>query len=398
MVMEIMQHMIIQCIWFLVYGESLYGFFLGSKGLEVNGYFLSRIYGKSVLLVALAISAWLVYSICKEIKIDERKAKWGAFLFCSSILTFTAIGINGQTDILGIVFILLGLKAYIKKKKLSFLIFFMIAFTFKQYALFIFVPLLLLIEKKVWKIGINTAAVFLLHVFSDWVFDPNSQAMIEKKNFELDIFNRLLANRLPLVNASVPVVGVLLLIVCLYCYLHKEIKEQEEFYRLSIFVPLLAMAALFISFESSSYWYLHLAPYLAIMAVYNSANAKKCIMFETAALVCLTLANYGSRPWAYEIYGCSGMLLEKIFGSYNAVETPFMLTDFCQKVPITKHAGAFYAVYVVLLMAVIWLSRPEKIQQSDELPIRSYAWGRLWLNGAIICIPLVLFVYNVLFL
>lgn len=91
--------------------------FLGSRGLGVNDYFIARIYGKSILLVALAVSAWLIYSICRELKISQRNAKWGAFLFCSSILTFIAIGINGQTDILGIVFILLGLRAFIRKKE-----------------------------------------------------------------------------------------------------------------------------------------------------------------------------------------------------------------------------------------------------------------------------------------
>lgn len=372
--------------------------FLGSKGIDVTVNFFSRIYGKSILLVALVISAWLVYLICREIGINAKNSKWGAFLFCSSILTFTAIGINGQTDILGIVFILLGLRAYIKKKRLSFILLFMVAFTFKQYALFIFLPLLLLIEKKVWKIGISTTAVLLLHVVSDWIFAPSSPAMIQKKNFELDIFNRLMTNRFPLVNASVPVVGVLLLAVCIYCYLHREIKDDEEYYRLSIFIPLLSMSALFISFESSSYWYLHLAPYLAIMLVYNSANLKKCIMFETTALLCLTLGNYGSRAWAFEIYGCSGMLLEKIFGSYNQVENPFMLDQFCQKVPITKYAGAFYAVYVVFLLTVVWLSRPGEIRQSEETSVRIYAWARLFLNAAVIFIPLALFVYNVLFL
>ncbi len=250
--------------------------FLGARGLEVNDYFMARIYGKSILLFALAVSAWLVYSICRELKMPQRNAKWGAFLFCSSILTFIAIGINGQTDILGIVFILLGLRAFIRKKRIHFILFFMVAFTFKQYALFLFVPLLLLVEKKVWKIGVSTASVMVLHVLSDMVFGLNSPAIIEKKNFELHIFNRLLANRFPLVNASVPVVGVLLLAVCVYCYLHKEIKvARRSFTGFRVFVPALAMAALFISFESSSYWYLHLAPYLAILMVYNTGELKR---------------------------------------------------------------------------------------------------------------------------
>lgn len=370
--------------------------FWGSKGLEVNNYFLARIYGKSIYLVALAVSAWLICQICKEIGISKKNARWGAFLFCSSILTFIAIGINGQTDILGIVFILLGLRAFIRKNRIGFILFFMIAFTFKQYAVFIFVPLLLLVEKKVWKIGVSTAAVILLHSVSDRIFGLNSPGIIEKKNFELDIFNRLLANRLPLVNATVPVVGVLILVICVYCYLHKKIETDEEFYRLSIFVPLLSMAALFISFESSSYWYLHLAPYLAIMLVYNTKELKRGMLMETVSLLCLTLGNYGSRPWAFEIYGCSDMVLEKIFGSYDLVETPMMLSDFCQKVPITKYAGAFYAVFVVFLGTFVWLNRPSRIGTDENAPIRAYSYARLLLNAAVAFIPLALFVYNVL--
>lgn len=372
--------------------------FCGSKGLDVNAFYLARIYGKSVLPAALAVSAVLIYSICKELRLSRQQAGWGAFLFASSMCVFTAIGINGQTDILGIPFILLGLRAYIRRRRIPFVLWFMIAVMFKMYAFFIFAPLLLLAEKKLWKIGGSVAAVWALKVVQAVIFSPHSPAMAIKQQFELEIYNRLTVNRFPFVNGDVPTVLVLIILLCVYCYLHKEIEDVEEFHKYAVWVPMTAMVGLFISFESSSYWYLHLCPYLALMLVYNTANLKNNVLFETAGLIAVTLSNYGSRPWAFEIYGCHNMLLEKFFGNYNAVEEAYLLEQFAHRVSIVKYVGALNAVFVVTMLAFVWMNLPEKTGHETEKSIRGYAYARLFLNAAVAYIPLALFVYNLLFL
>lgn len=159
-----------------------------------------------------------------------------------------------------------------------------------------------------------------------------------------------------------------------------------------------AMVGLFISFESSSYWYLHLCPYLSLMLVYNTANLKNNVLFETAGLIAVTLSNYGSRPWAFEIYGCHNMLLEKFFGNYNAVEEAYLLEQFAHRVSIVKYVGALNAVFVVTMLAFVWMNLPEKTGHETEKSIRGYAYARLFLNAAVAYIPLALFVYNLLFL
>ena len=99
-----------------IWGIPLWILF-GAKGLDANASYLAKIYGKSVLLAALVVSTVLVYAICREIRLSTQQAAWGAFLFASSMCVFTAIGINGQTDILGIPFIMLGLRDYIKHRR-----------------------------------------------------------------------------------------------------------------------------------------------------------------------------------------------------------------------------------------------------------------------------------------
>lgn len=380
-----------------IWGIPLWIFY-GSKGLDVNSFYISKIYGKSVLLVALIISAVLVYSICKEIEVSDQHAKWGAFLFASSMCVFTAIGINGQTDILGIPFILLGLRAFIRHQRIRFIFWFMIAVMFKMYAFFIFVPLVLISEKKLWKIGGSVIAVWILKFVQAIIFDPQSPSMIIKQQFELDIYNRLTVNRLPFVNGDAPMVLVMIFILCVYCYLHKEIENEAEFRKFAIWIPVAAMIGFFVSFESSSYWYLHLCPYLSIILVYNTSNMKNNVLFETIGLAAITLSNYGSRPWAYEIYGCHDMLLEKFFGNYNDVQEIYVLDDFAHRVSIVKYVGALNVVFVILMLAFVWMNMPKKTDYDAEQNVKGYAYARLLLNVAVAYIPLIIFVYNLVFL
>ena len=378
-----------------VWGLPLW-IFWGSKGEVPTMFFMARLYGKCVYLIPLAITVFLVYKICRELKMSKERAMWGAFLYESSMMVYVAICLNGQTDIIGMVFILLGLWAYIKDERIKFLVFFALAVPFKQYALFLFVPLLVLREKKIWNIILNAIGSLSVLIVSNLLFDPLSPGIERKKIFELEIFNRLMANRLPLLDGSVPTPVVLLLAVCVFCFL-KEVRDEEERKRYAVFIPLLTMGCMFISFESSSYWYLHLAPYLSIMLVYNTNRTRHNLLFETVAMICLTLANYASRPWAFEVYAYCGMLLEKLFGNYNALETPFYLENFCQKIGITKYCGAFFSTYVVLLMSIIFINRPSQISSEEDtgLPMRGYAYLRMFANAAVAYIPGLLYLYNV---
>ncbi len=377
-----------------IWGAPLW-FFWGAKGISPLSSFVAKIYGKSIFLAAFAVTVFLVYFICKELKVSKERAIWGAFIYASSVMIYVSICLNGQTDILGLVFILAGILSYVRGRNVWFIIFYAIAVPFKMYALFTFVPLLLLREKKIWKIGVQTLGAISIRVISNMLFDPSSPAIQEKARFESELFNRLTAQRLPLLNGSVPVVILLLGVVCVFCYL-KQIESKEELDKYSVFIPLLAMGCLFVSFESSSYWYLHLTPFLAIMLVYNWGNMKICMLFESVAMICLTAANYATRAWAFEIYFYPEMALGKLFGDYNALETPVMLIDLCGRVGLVKYAGCVYAVYTVLLFTVIFLSRPSKINREGEnIPIRGYAVLRLAANAFVAYIPAILYLYNV---
>ena len=127
--------------------------------IEETSIFGTMLYGKTVLLAALIVSAIIIYRICKKINICESQAKWSVFLFLSSVVIFAEVGLIGQLDVMGFPFILLGIYFFQEKSKWKFILMFMIASSFKQFPFFIFVPLLLLIEKNVVKIGVESIIV-----------------------------------------------------------------------------------------------------------------------------------------------------------------------------------------------------------------------------------------------
>lgn len=88
-------------------------------GIEETSNMWIMLYSKSLYFVALAIVAYLICKICKNIGIDRVMAKWAAFLFLSSALVFAEIGIAGQLDVLGMPFTLLAIYYFQKKTEME---------------------------------------------------------------------------------------------------------------------------------------------------------------------------------------------------------------------------------------------------------------------------------------
>lgn len=150
------------------------------------------------------ISSLLIYKIGLEMGFDYKKSKLCAFVFLTTPIGFFSQFIFGQYDIFTVFFVLLGFYYYLKNDNKKFIIFFAIAITFKYFALLIFIPLLLLRVKNVWKIIWNTlctAIPFLLEVgfyihsvaFRKGVFGFGAtgyllQASIETSFFQIRLF------------------------------------------------------------------------------------------------------------------------------------------------------------------------------------------------------------------
>ena len=227
---------------FGIWGIPLYLWCSRSGELVINfpESFWQMLYGKSVLLIAFIFSAVLVYKICRAVNINSQKSRWGAYIYFTSAMSINVIGNVGQCDIFCVCLTLLGLLAYIKNENKKFLFWFVIAIQFKQFALFLFMPLLLLREKNLLKIAGKLFLVALVILLCNLPIMLVPEAGTSRTGFTSDMAARLLSNRLPFFQGNVRVFIVIFGALCVYCWLHeyKDSQDRDSINRHIIFTVL----------------------------------------------------------------------------------------------------------------------------------------------------------------
>ena len=88
-------------------------------------------------------------SIGEILNISKERCKWMLILFCSTILVALPVFHIAQTDILYTYFSLLGIRAYLKNDNKRFIVFFAMSISCKLIAVLVFIPLILLREKRI---------------------------------------------------------------------------------------------------------------------------------------------------------------------------------------------------------------------------------------------------------
>lgn len=122
------------------------------------------LWAKALPCIIYLLSGKLIYKICLEIGMGEKKSHLCAYASLTMPVAFFDQFTFGQYDIFMTACVLAGLYCWLKKENLKFVLWFALAITFKYTALVLFLPLLLLREKKIYKILISL--VLLMSLFA----------------------------------------------------------------------------------------------------------------------------------------------------------------------------------------------------------------------------------------
>lgn len=233
--------------------------------------FTSRLllaYAKSILIPFLLGSAAIIYKICKNIGIDNIKSKWCLFYFLSSCFVIFPLLIQSQYDIISAFFTLLGILYYIKNNKKRFILFFAIAITMKLFALFIFIPLILLKEKKIVKISFYFILGLSILISQGIIFKKPESAEGCANNMIGYIFSGKIC------DASIFI--ILFFCLCVYCYLKKEVTKES-----TLLIAFAGMGSFFLFNFAHPYWIILFCPYLCILVFAFPEYTKVNCILET---------------------------------------------------------------------------------------------------------------------
>lgn len=298
-----------------------------------------------------------------------------------------------QYDIICVFFLMLAWLAHLKNKKVGFYLCFAVAITLKLFALFVFVPLVLLKEKRVLYIigelikGCSLWIVCKLFFYQDMAYKIATGSFMEDM---LQKFSVVTLGSVSLVSASL--FSIIYFGVCIIAYT-KKITEKEEFNKWFIYLSFVVFGSFSLFALINPYWALLYVPFSIILLFMHPNKFKINLFLEMFMSIGLQICLVHTFSWVYS----KGVLEFNTYFSrwitnknsrYGSVKDLLEITGATAFLPII--AGMTVACFVGMIVINI----PNKNNENDTLKIeRSVVWLRFMF--ALLIPALMLFVYLV---
>lgn len=329
-------------------------------GINFLDHSILLLWGKLEIILFVAGSTYLIYKICRQINIERNKSLWAVFLFCTSINVIICSVMVAQVDTVSVFFSLLGIYYYIKNDNNKFILWFCVAITVKLFAIFIFIPLILLKEKRILKIIQYSLSGLVLLIISKLLFINNEGYKICMGEFSDMTINRVQFPTIESGMIGVPIFITIFVLICIYCY-QKKIKSQQELDKFAIYVPFVVYQFMFMFIGCYWYWYILVCPYIIIVIIQNMEKFKLNILLEMISGVSVAVIYAGIYPWILNAHSIDWMPMAKIFGERDAASRQFNnLGELLVALGVDKYYHFFSAIFFGCIIAFIIINFPRK--------------------------------------
>lgn len=403
------------------------------SGLSFMQYLLTREYIKGIVWVFAAASSYMLYKIEMSCGLEKEESKWGAILYLSSGIFFFAEVIIGGYDIISVAFTLLGIYCYLEKKNKGFVLAFAIAIAMKMFALWIFIPLVLLKEKRIWRIilylleGISGIVIpkvyFVIASHRYLVKQTMEQAeaagqLVEQKVVEQTTgyaSNEVIASAEGIINDALfpkdrfaeytflsldylPLVFVGMFAVWIFCFLYK--KEMEK--RNVIYLCGVVMSIFVLTVKLHPQWVIIAVPYLILIIMFHPERMRDNLWLEGIFTAGYVLNKAIIYKWTCNLNMVQNMFWPQhdfSFASEEVSAADYGLSYYLGKISdktsisldnISYLFKAAAVVGLVMLLVYNWPGRKkEEAAQTDYFERRKWVYTRFAISCIIGMMPMV---------
>ena len=318
-----------------------------------------------ILVVLIALTAYFVYLLGKKIGFSESRATWAAYLYFSAPLTIFSDAVFWQYDVITLSFLLPALLLYFNKRYLAFSIVISIAIACKMFALFLFVPLVLLVEKRLLRAlgyGVVGIAVTAFGEGLARLTDGYDVARELRGNLLVKLFQ----NGFPLQVGTISYAVVALVLIAMLAYLSTP-KTEIEFRHQVLFFSFVSFAAPFILFNANTYWWILAMPFLSLLLV-GATNSSQLTILAAAFSVAIILSSVILFGHYMDQDMVNGGLVAKVFGIRYSGAPSFqtLFNSITSYVPILLIACAFAFMIVLIINFAKFDNYRESLEGVDE--------------------------------
>ena len=259
-------------VWFLPFKwlsglnfTDLQAFLSDTPMNQLQGYtYASILIWYKLLLVFLS---YLTFRLLQKISklIPKNTIRNELALITSPFAIFSVLIFSGY-DIFGVFFTILGLYYYLKKDLIKFAAALSFAISCKFFAVIIFIPLLLLVEKNILRIiqfsfpAISLCAIYFLFYMSNELFVDNVLLIAKQKSSSDSLISMK------------HLCGLIYLGVCFYAYQTKKM-TYSLFVKRAIFISYISYLLMFFAVKWHPNWILIIIPFMALSYSYIKSYA-----------------------------------------------------------------------------------------------------------------------------
>ena len=352
----------------------------------------AQLWLKTLIVLAALVAAKVLVDIARDLGVSRQRSKWVAFFFLSSMTLFVPVFVIVQYDIIMIVFILLGLRAYLRGRLGRFLLWFAIANTFKLFAIFIFVPLLLLREKRLRMVALQLGVGLIGLVACRAIYHGNVAYKASTGGFMSSMLQRLTAVGIPWMGSTIPIFVVVMVGIVVFAYLRrpqgrKALAADAVYICMAIYLVFATIVPL------NPYWAVMVSPFAVLIIFLNPRHVLLNSALETGVGTALFLLYAFTGYSMYNRSILDQLLLPHLVAptAQPRYETP---AHFLEAMGVTRQGAFIVGFMIACALAILVVNFPraamvENLGQGERIP-RSVAWVRLVMPAgfsALVLIP-----------
>ncbi|WP_234042755.1 hypothetical protein [Actinomyces weissii] len=233
----------------------------------------AQLWLKTMMVVAAVACAKVLADLARDLGVGRERAKWVAFYFLSSMAVFMPVFVVVQYDIVLVLTVLLGMRAYVRGDLRRFLLWFMLANTLKLFAVFIFIPLLLLREKRLRVVVGQLVAGMVPLALCRLLYRGDAGYAAATSGFTDGMMDRLVATHIGWIGGGAPIMSIPLFVVFMVCltvfaYAKRPVDDLER-NAVAIYLCLAVYAVFMAVVPLNPYWVVLMSPFAVLMVFLN---------------------------------------------------------------------------------------------------------------------------------
>ena len=324
---------------YILFALWMYPFKLLGIIADPEKFSLYFVYWVKLLTSAAYIgSGVLFHKVALHYRSDTKWANYAALAWLTMPIALFVQFIFSQIDIFYVALTIAGFLMFLRDRLYAASVLFGVALTFKYFPIFVFIPLLLLYEKRLWRVAVCVAIAMVPLVLVNLVYGDSPVYLADVKGHWT--INKIFGAAIAVDAWRIYLIFVAFFVLCGVIYMADVAKDARH--RVAAYVWLASSVLPFMFIQWHTQWVMFCMPAIALTSLL-SEHFKRYVLLDLAGMAAFLLAT----AVAYHIDG--RMFRGDLIGIH--VGDVMQLPVFSMGFDTREHAvGVFFSCFVAYLV------------------------------------------------